>query len=114
MRPNVTTQIQRTIGDRQWRVLYAPELYAETLVGQTVGEPDAASVMLAISQRLADVPNLGVTVTAWPGNFAVQVRTLHRTYKLLIECSLPAGVRNLDGVAAELRRMIETNEPPAS
>lgn len=113
MRPNVTTQIQRTDDNRQWRAPYAPEMNAETLVKQTVGEPNAALLMLAISQRLADVPNLGVTVTAWPDNFEVQVRTLHRTYCLLIQRKRATEVRHLDRAIAQLRRALETNEPSA-
>lgn len=105
---NVTTQIQRTDGTR----LTTTRAYA---FSDTCGvsEPNAALLMVAISQRLAGVPNLGVTVTAWPDNFEVQVRTLHRTYCLLIQRHRATEARHLDRAIAQLRRAMERNEPPA-
>lgn len=110
MRPNVTTQIQRTTGERRPSASSGIEAPA----GEPVEAPviTSAYLLLELSRRLADVPNMKLTVRDWGENYQAILSTRPMRAITIIQSDTAGSPTYLDRVAKSLRTLLEQDTDP--
>lgn len=111
MMPNVTTQIQRTTSERYY--MRSDEAPMKRLRDEVPPAITSANLLLALSSRLADVPNLQLTVSDWGENYQAIARVDQRGSMIMIDHRRAGESVYLDMAASGLRARLEQGVKPA-